>query len=394
MQRVVAATSVTVVLDLARAAATTVVGTLPTAEQAARGAFGLATAGEELTLGGRRLRALRHRPARSTPRRTRTCPRNGLVGKRVEYVYSRHREVRAHLPQREPVHVAVPGGEREGASPTPTAATTADRATSLYLFVWREKVVPTLGVVLVDWRPKVSNGKLFGYEGSDFGALSTTPISSRATLLNVTTLRLDVRGETRGAVDGGRVLTRPPSCVKPLASSGGVRYLAAFTFCTMATQLTGRSGKRCAQGRRVPGGGVSGRKEPGTSTSGTRTATWVLPAVRRRGRPRLAATGPRTPHRAVSSTAASYFPCHLRRGTETMQRKVVFAILALALVLGPSAPSSWRRADRTRLRPTVVMPTPRRRRYPRRPASHSRSASTRASPVSWPWTRSSPSTGS
>ena len=56
--------------------------------------------------------------------------------------------------------------------------------------MWREKVVPTLGVVLVDWAAKRSNGKLFGYEGSDFGALSTTPISSHATLLNVTTLRL------------------------------------------------------------------------------------------------------------------------------------------------------------------------------------------------------------
>jgi len=53
--------------------------------------------------------------------------------------------------------------------------------------VWREKVIPTLGVVLVDWRSKRSYGRLFGYEGSDFGALSTTPISSRATLLNVTT---------------------------------------------------------------------------------------------------------------------------------------------------------------------------------------------------------------
>jgi hypothetical protein len=56
----------------------------------------------------------------------------------------------------------------------------------LYLFVWREKVIPTLGVVIVDWRSKRSNGKLFGYAGGDFGALSTTQVSSRATLLNTT----------------------------------------------------------------------------------------------------------------------------------------------------------------------------------------------------------------
>jgi hypothetical protein len=38
----------------------------------------------------------------------------------------------------------------------------------------------------VDWRRKQSNGKLFGYLSSDFGALCTTSISSRATLLNET----------------------------------------------------------------------------------------------------------------------------------------------------------------------------------------------------------------
>ena len=43
------ATSVTIVLDLEHGAATTVSGTLPTADQAARSAFALATAGDELT---------------------------------------------------------------------------------------------------------------------------------------------------------------------------------------------------------------------------------------------------------------------------------------------------------------------------------------------------------
>ena len=57
----------------------------------------------------------------------------------------------------------------------------------LYLFVWREKIIPTLGVVLVDWAAERSTGKLFGYEGSDFGAVVSTPIASQAHLLNVTT---------------------------------------------------------------------------------------------------------------------------------------------------------------------------------------------------------------
>ncbi len=172
-------------LDLARAAATTVVGTLPTAEQAARGAFSLATAGEELTsVAVTFTRAAIGRPFDSAAHPH--VPTAGLVGKRVEYVYS-GTEKYEHIYLNEDLYTwqCLEGSEK-GLADT-------DRchhrliADDLYLFVWREKVVPTLGVVLVDWRAKVSNGKLFGYEGGDFGALSTTPISSQATLLNVTT---------------------------------------------------------------------------------------------------------------------------------------------------------------------------------------------------------------
>ena len=179
------ATSVTIVLDLARAAATTVVGTLPTAEQAARGAFELATAGEELTsVGVAFVRAAVGRPF-DAARHPHVLTAD-LVGKRVEYVYS-GTEKYEHIYLNADLYTwHCLAGSEKGLADT-------DRchhrliADDLYLFVWREKVVPTLGVVLVDWRAKVSNGKLFGYEGGDFGALSTTPISSRATLLNVTT---------------------------------------------------------------------------------------------------------------------------------------------------------------------------------------------------------------
>jgi hypothetical protein len=179
------ATSVTVVLDLARGAATAVAGTLPTAQQAARGAYELATAGDDLTsVAVAFVRASIDRPfdAVGHPH----VPTAGLVGKRVEYVYSAT-EKYEHIYLNEDLYTwQCLAGSEQGLADT-------DRchhrlvADDLYLFVWREKVVPTLGVVLVDWRAKVSNGKLFGYEGSDFGRLCTTPISSRATLLNVTT---------------------------------------------------------------------------------------------------------------------------------------------------------------------------------------------------------------
>ena len=178
------ATSVTIVLDLARGAATTVTGTLPTAEQVAKGAFALATDAEELTLVETTITpsvidgpfmAGEHPHAITAE----------LVGKRVQYAYSQT-EAYEHVYLNENLYTwhCLRGSER-GLADT-------DRChyrkigDELYLFVWREKIIPTLGVVLVDWRSKRSNGKLFGYEGSDFRELSTTPIASRATLLNVT----------------------------------------------------------------------------------------------------------------------------------------------------------------------------------------------------------------
>jgi hypothetical protein len=178
------ATSVTIVLDLARSAATTVVGTLPTAEQTARSAFELATAGAELTLVATEfIAAAIDRPfvAGEHPH----APTDELVGKRVQYVYSQT-EAYEHIYLNENLYTwQCLRGSEQGLADT-------DRChyrkigDDLYLFVWREKVIPTLGVVLVDWRLKRSNGKLFGYESSDFDALSTTAIASQAALLNVT----------------------------------------------------------------------------------------------------------------------------------------------------------------------------------------------------------------
>lgn len=179
------ATAVTIVLDLAAGAATTVTGTLPTADEAARSAFGLATEGAELTLVSAAIvPSFIDRPW--APGAHPHVPTDELVGKRVQYVYSQT-EAYEHIYLNENLYTwQCLRGSEAGLADT-------DRChyrrigEQLYLFVWREKVIPTLGVVLVDWARKRSNGKLFGYEGADFGALSTTPISASATLLNVTT---------------------------------------------------------------------------------------------------------------------------------------------------------------------------------------------------------------
>jgi hypothetical protein len=51
-------------------------------------------------------------------------------------------------------------------------------AEQLYLFVWREKIIPTLGLVLIDLQQHRSDGKIFGYAGASFDELSNFPVSS------------------------------------------------------------------------------------------------------------------------------------------------------------------------------------------------------------------------
>lgn len=61
----------------------------------------------------------------------------------------------------------------------------------LYLFVWQEKIVPTLGVVTVDLEKNKTDGKIFGYSDFDSGQLSNFPIGAYATFANYTP-KLDV----------------------------------------------------------------------------------------------------------------------------------------------------------------------------------------------------------
>ena len=180
------ATTVSHVLDLARGAATVVVGTLPAEADVQKSAFRLALEGSDLpAVGARFLRAAIDRPF--APDSHGHAPTSELVGKRVRYVYG-PTETYEHIYLNENLYTwQCLAGREKGLADT-------DRchywriADQLYLFVWRERVVPTLGLVLVDWRTMRSSGKIFGYESSDFGTLSNTPVASAATLLNVTSL--------------------------------------------------------------------------------------------------------------------------------------------------------------------------------------------------------------
>ncbi|SUB70463.1 Molybdenum cofactor biosynthesis protein F [Pluralibacter gergoviae] len=52
--------------------------------------------------------------------------------------------------------------------------------------MWREKIVPTLGVILIDLQQMRTDGKIMGYQESDFSTLSNFPVGATAEIINVT----------------------------------------------------------------------------------------------------------------------------------------------------------------------------------------------------------------
>ncbi len=179
--------SVSLVLDVATGVVSAVLGSLPTQEETQRSLFSRAVAAEELTPVVARVHAASLTAERPGPGR-RHEPTTDLVGRRIMYDYgSRDMYEHVYLNERFYTWHCLRGPEK-GLADT-------DRCyyhkvgEELYLFVWLEKIVPTLGTVLVDTRALRTTGKIFGYRTSDFGEVSNARVGARAKLLNVTTYR-------------------------------------------------------------------------------------------------------------------------------------------------------------------------------------------------------------
>ena len=54
----------------------------------------------------------------------------------------------------------------------------------LYWFIWQEKIVPTLGVVMLDLQQLKTTGKIFGYSSHDFGPTSNFPVGAYARVVS------------------------------------------------------------------------------------------------------------------------------------------------------------------------------------------------------------------
>lgn len=178
------ATSVSLVLDLSQRAATILIGTLPDAAEARRPLSERISSGDELTgVSAIFLSAAIGTSFAQTS--ARHLPSTDLVGRRVEYTYGAN-ERYEHIylnPSFYTWHCLA--GSEKGLADT-------DRchhlkvAEDLYLFVWREKIVPTLGVVMVDFAAMRTAGKILGYSGDIGSTLANFPVGAHARVLNIT----------------------------------------------------------------------------------------------------------------------------------------------------------------------------------------------------------------
>jgi hypothetical protein len=175
--------SMSLVLDDTNGQATLIVGSLPDEQAASISAHDRARQGMELT--GVDATVV-HGSVQGTQGGAAHAPTEELIGLRNRYRYSPE-EVYEHVYLNENFYTwhCIQGSE-SGLGDT-------DRchhlkiADKLYLFVWREKIIPTLGVILIDMNRMKTDGKIFGYNGFDFSSYTNFPVGAITEVLNVTT---------------------------------------------------------------------------------------------------------------------------------------------------------------------------------------------------------------
>ena len=176
------AMSVSLVLDTGQGTFTAVIAELPTREEAEKPFLERIAAGQELT--GVRATFLHgsiNTPfTASTPRHETTTE---LIGKRVVYIYSPTEQYEHVYTNQNYYTWHCLRGSEQGLSDSDRCSY-YKLSDLLYLFVWREKINPTLGLVIVDLRTLQTTGKVLGYHGNDFGRLSNFPVGAKARIVS------------------------------------------------------------------------------------------------------------------------------------------------------------------------------------------------------------------
>lgn len=179
------ATSVSLVLDLQRNVFLAVISELPSTEEALTPFIKRIAQGKELTgvsavfLRGSINAALSGNEALPQPTEE-------LIGKRVQYLYSPYeRYEHIYLNSQYYTWRCIDGSEKGLADTDRCHYYKIDQ--DLYLFVWREKIVPTLGVIMIDFGAMKTTGKIVGYESNDFGPLRNFSVGAHARIVSTIT---------------------------------------------------------------------------------------------------------------------------------------------------------------------------------------------------------------
>jgi hypothetical protein len=165
------------VLDFHRGACTLVVGRLPTHADARIPLLARVSAGRPLT--GVEARCTAGAIGVDWSAATaRHPPTARLVGRRIRYRYSPTESYEhVYLNERFYTWHCLEGAER-GLADT-DQCWYREIGDALYLFCWQEKIVPTLGLVLVDLRERRTCGKILGYAQNGADALANFPVGAR-----------------------------------------------------------------------------------------------------------------------------------------------------------------------------------------------------------------------
>ena len=107
-----------------------------------------------------------------------------MVGRRVQYIYDAdHAYEHVYLNDSTYAWHCIEGAEKGQADAEPTLA--YEIRPDVYLFSWRERVVPCDGIVVIDWVNLRNNGRIFGWDTAD-EAYNSIRMGARAVVLNTT----------------------------------------------------------------------------------------------------------------------------------------------------------------------------------------------------------------
>lgn len=109
---------------------------------------------------------------------------SAMVGRRVQYVYDAdHAYEHVYFNDATYSWHCLAGAEKGQADTEPTLA--YEIRPDVYLFTWRERVVPCDGIVVIDWVNNRNNGRIFGFDTAE-QVYNSIRMGARAVPLNVT----------------------------------------------------------------------------------------------------------------------------------------------------------------------------------------------------------------